>query len=413
MKNAKLYIAGIALLTICASAQSATYGGGGGTAEDPYQIWTAEQMNSIGSNPGDWGSHFKLMADVNMAAYTGTQYYIIGNSTTNFTGSFNGNNHIIRNLTYNSPTTDYVGLFGCVSWGAEIKNLGVADLNIIGRDHVGGLIGRNEGTVSNCYSTGTVSSYGHDVGGLIGTNNGIVRNCYSKGIISNTVDTVGGLIGYNDGTVSNCYSTAGTVDGQGRIGGLIGLDQGTVSNCYSTGTVDGQGLIGGLIGHDLAGTVSNCYSTGMVNGQGDIGGLIGFADSSIIMACFWDTNTSGTTNGVGNKEPDPSGAMGRTKEQMQTQSTFTDYGWDFLGETNGTNDYWRMCMDGVNYPKLTWQYIENGDFACPDGVAFDDLQRLSDDWLLTYSAELYGADADGDSLVNFSDFAIMAANWLQ
>jgi len=41
-------------------------------AEDPYLICTAEQMNEIGANRGDWNKHFMLIADVNMGAYGGT-----------------------------------------------------------------------------------------------------------------------------------------------------------------------------------------------------------------------------------------------------------------------------------------------------------------------------------------------------
>ena len=91
---------------------------------------------------------------------------------------------------------------------------------------------------------------------------------------------------------------------------------------------------------------------------------------------------------------------------MKTQSTFTEAGWDFLGETiNGPNDIWRMCLDGVDYPRLTWEYVQGGDFACPDGVN-------GGDWLSTYSQALYGADANGDKEVTFADFAILAERWL-
>ncbi len=46
----------------------AQYGGGSGTSENPYLIYTAEQMNEIGLNEADWDKHFKLMADINLAA---------------------------------------------------------------------------------------------------------------------------------------------------------------------------------------------------------------------------------------------------------------------------------------------------------------------------------------------------------
>ena len=65
----------VCLLSFAAQAQ---YGGGSGTAEDPYQIWTAEQMNAIGANPNDWSRHFKLMADLDLSAYEGDSFNLIG-----------------------------------------------------------------------------------------------------------------------------------------------------------------------------------------------------------------------------------------------------------------------------------------------------------------------------------------------
>jgi hypothetical protein len=58
-------------------------------------------MNTIGlsSNSGDWDKHFKLMSDIDLGAYTGTQFNIIG-SIQSFTGTFDGNGHTISNFTY-------------------------------------------------------------------------------------------------------------------------------------------------------------------------------------------------------------------------------------------------------------------------------------------------------------------------
>lgn len=58
-------------------------------------------MNEIGANSDDWDKYFILMADINLSGYTGTQFNIIGNvgnNTTKFTGSFDGNDHTISNL---------------------------------------------------------------------------------------------------------------------------------------------------------------------------------------------------------------------------------------------------------------------------------------------------------------------------
>ena len=46
-------------------AQGESYGGGTGEPNDPYLIYDPNQMNAIGANSGDWGKHFKLMADYN------------------------------------------------------------------------------------------------------------------------------------------------------------------------------------------------------------------------------------------------------------------------------------------------------------------------------------------------------------
>ena len=59
---------------------------------------------------------------------------------------------------------------------------------------------------------------------------------------------------------------------------------------------------------------------------------------------------------------------------MKTKTTFTDAGWDFA-------DYWRMCVDGVNYPRLRWEFDGHGDFVCPDGVNFADFAAMANNWL--------------------------------
>jgi hypothetical protein len=57
------------LVGLSAAGAQARYGGGSGTVEDPYQIWTAEQLNTIGVDPNDLFMNFKLMADIDLAAY--------------------------------------------------------------------------------------------------------------------------------------------------------------------------------------------------------------------------------------------------------------------------------------------------------------------------------------------------------
>ena len=79
----------------------AKYGGGTGEPNDPYQIYTAEQMNEIGLHQEDWGKHFMLMSDKDLCSFTGTSYNIIGTEFHNpFTGVFDVNNKKISNFNY-------------------------------------------------------------------------------------------------------------------------------------------------------------------------------------------------------------------------------------------------------------------------------------------------------------------------
>lgn len=329
----------------------AIYGGGNGTAEDPYQIWTAEQMHVIGLNNYDWNKSFKLMTDIDMGDYTGSEYKIIGQFwSVPFSGSFDGGNHIIYNLTYSSASADHAGLFGYTDIGVEIKNLGLENVNFTGANNVGGLVGSNSADIINCYLTGTIGG----------------------------ASNVGGLCGVNlRGTITNSY-TAGVVNGNTYVGGLCGrnYNDGIVANCYSANTLNAEGYTGGLIGNN-GGPVTSCY--------------------------FLDT--AGSDNGYGTPLDDPN---------MMVQTSFV--GWDFVGESdNGKNEIWRMCVDGMDYPRLSWEFAKNGDFACGDGVDLADLQALAEYWLLVGTAHPtefnYAVDANGDGKIDLSDFDILSENW--
>ncbi|MCJ7777305.1 MAG: hypothetical protein MUP16_03225, partial [Sedimentisphaerales bacterium] len=154
------------------------------------------------------------------------------------------------------------------------------------------------------------------------------------------------------------------------------------------------------------GSISNCHSTGTVSGS-EAGGLLGYNNYGSVVGSFWDVNTSGQTTSAG--------GTGLNTAQMMQQASFT--GWDFTNETaNGTNNYWRMCVDGVDYPRLNWESIA-GDFACPDGVSMEDLSYFVERWLLADCTldnnYCGGVDINGSGVVNMLDFAAFADNWLE
>jgi hypothetical protein len=233
-----------------------------------------------------------------------------------FTGSFDGQNHTISNLSINRVNyfglfVTYAGLFGKIGAGGEVKNVGVINVNMTG-GQVGSLAALNSGNISNSYSTGNVTSEGFDVGGLVGVNYGNISNSYSTGNVSNEEFTVGGLVGYNyEGNISNSYST----------GNVTGLD------------------VGGLVGYNYEGNISNSYSTGNVSGE-DVGGLLEGAWGGSVSDSYWDINSTGQSSSVGLD------SNGLTTSEMQGSSAKDKMDFDFTSTWS--------TVEG-DYPELQWQ----------------------------------------------------------
>jgi hypothetical protein len=251
---------------------------GAGTANNPYEINSLNDLKQLSESSSIWSSCFVQTAHID-ATQTATWnsnkgFSPIGNYTTKFTGTYNGKGHIINGLSINRPTSDHIGLFG-YTIGATIDSLGIVSCSISGKNNVGGLVGyNNHSTISKSYSTGEVS--GNDyVGGLVGYNasSSNISNCYSTGVVSGS-SIVGGLVGYNasSSNISNCYSSA-SVYGYSVVGGLVGSNEynSTLINSYCTGAVSGNQYVGGLVGSKYSATVSNsCYNS-ETSGQSDTG----------------------------------------------------------------------------------------------------------------------------------------------
>jgi hypothetical protein len=376
------------IFSLDAVAQLRKYSGGSGTADDPYQITTAADIIALGETPEDYDKHFILVDDIDLDPNLPDgkvldMAVIAPGWETPYNGVFDGNGHAISNLTIKG--TDYLGLFGILGSEAEVRDLGVVNVNITGSgDGIGGVVGVNESSVVNCYSTGSVNGSGF-VGGLVGSNlDGHVKTCFANSIVTGTM-CVGGLAGYNacggfgcgpDSGITNCYVT-GTVAGSESVGGLVGVNGcrsdftpciGLVTNCHSASGVSGIINTGGLVGSN-SGTVTHCYSRGSVGGSERIGGLVGsntdpWGGEGVVTACFWDTQTSGQATSAG--------GTGKTIAEMQTAKTFLDAGWDFVN---------------------VWGIGENQTYP----------------YLRKYSA----ADINQDASVNLLDLAALAENWLK
>jgi hypothetical protein len=336
------------------------FAGGDGSAGNPFQITNWHHLNNVRTR---LGSHFILMNNLDSGtlgyaewasstARGGASWLPIGTIgiTSPFTGNFNGQGREIRDLFINRPTEDRVGLFGVVGIGGVIRNVGVVNVNVRGRNIIGGLVGYNDGggNVSNSYSTGSVTGNDH-VGGLAGWNDGTVSNSFATGSVTGR-NNVGGLVGGNDITIINSYST-GNVTGTGNVGGLVGGNFGgsTVTNSYATGSVTGTTHVGGLVGMNLDGTVNNSYSTGRVTGTGNVGGLVGAGMPAGAINSFWDRETS--------EQIGSAGGTGKTTTQMMDIATFRGAGWSIVAVAPGMRNtayIWNIVAQPT-YPFLSWQ----------------------------------------------------------
>ncbi len=320
---------------------------GEGTSELPYGINDPNQLLAISKASLLWEMNFILTDDLDLADTLWSQAIF-----PNFTGIFDGDGHVIKNMRISG--NGYLGFWGRLLEGGAVLNVGLLDVDLTATGgNVGGLVAYNYlGSVSNCYSTGSVAGLASNTGGLIGWNDrGNVLNCFSTCTVAGD-EEVGGLVGSNWGFVSNCYG-AGAVFGERRfVGGLVGINiyDGDISNCYSTGAATGSGFVGGLAGYNLWARISNCYSLGAVSGHDSVGGSVGLNSGGYFARCFWDIETSGSL--------ESDGGTGLTTADMQDMDTYLDAGWDFVGETaNGTEDIW-WIEEGVDYPRLWWELGE-------------------------------------------------------
>lgn len=270
-----------------AAEAASAFGGGTGTADDPYQIADAAQLLYFDELLG---------SEATMAQYAGKCYVLTAdiafNSTANyenwrfapprniwraacsgscpFTGRFDGGGHTVTGL--------YAGdgvMF------AEIGGSGsVLDLDLSGCAFFGGIAGTNEGTISGCSSDAVIC--GTDDGG----------NTYNGGSILQNADyvTLGGIANENYGTISDCtFSGAikgiycggiAAVNGAGGViedclssgtfalnynGGIAGENSGEIADCTFTGTITASFSGGGIVYSNLAsGSVSRCVNEGTV-----------------------------------------------------------------------------------------------------------------------------------------------------
>jgi hypothetical protein len=194
----------------------------------------------------------------------------------------------------------------------------------------GGLVGRLENAgdaVTGSRATGSVSSSSH-AGGLVGDSYGTIVNSSAAGVVSLASSGIaaGGLVASNLGTISGSFAT-GSVTGeldQAYVGGLVGSNLHTattkpvIENSYAAGAATSGDFLGGLVGWNLHGFIRETYEIGAVSSALYVGGAIGYnqTDAGNDSDSYWDTTTSGASNGVGHGNAD--GVTGLTSTELQS-----------------------------------------------------------------------------------------------
>lgn len=292
---------------------------GSGTKDDPYLIADASQLRWFAAQVNDNGKSAicaQLTADIDLASKEWTP---IGKSTSYaYKGTFDGNDHEIKNLYVTGETSNYYGLFGVLGAGGTIRNLTVS------------------GSVE---ITGSGSNY-YGIGGIVGQlgGAGTIENCTNRAAVSGNFNTAGivGRVGSRGGTIRAC-ANLGDISGSNNAGGIVGYAYYgvTASHCYNRGAVTAEvSKAGGIVGFmdDSGAKFSNCYTTGAVTGK-DSAAVVGKKSSGSISGCYY-LDTLGTD----------SNATAKTSEELKALAS--TLGEPFMTAPAGVND---------GYPIFAWQ----------------------------------------------------------
>ena len=292
-KFLSLLLAAILLLSLMAPAALAA-----GSADTVY-LRTAEDLTEFSQNCtlDSWsqGKTVYLEADIDL---TGVDFTPIPT----FGGTFDGQGHTISVL-FLTGSGNVRGLFRYIQPTGAVR-----DLNVTGtispsdrKNTLGGLVGENQGAITNCSFSGTVSG-ADSIGGIAGINEaqGQIINCTFSGSVTGE-HYVGGIAGQNYGSIIQCENSGSIntteVDAELNldnlnqeqlnaaenvpvctdIGGITGFSSGILQSCVNTGAVCYAHVgynIGGIVGRQ-SGYLNGCANSGTILGRKDVGGIAG------------------------------------------------------------------------------------------------------------------------------------------
>ena len=176
--------------------------------------------------------------------------------------------YLYEDISYSGPSA--VGLCYMLNAGGLITNCAVdgGSYTTVGSSE-GGMVIRNNGTITHCLNNSLYSSDGI-MGGIVSTNDttGVVSSCVNTANLyfSNPgQQEFAGIAGHNSGIVENCINTGDLCSMYYRRAGIVSENGGIVRNCLNAGDLrsnyDSEGKYYGMIvySNHKNGTVTHCY----------------------------------------------------------------------------------------------------------------------------------------------------------
>lgn len=362
---------------------------GSGTQEDPYQIYTANDLQNI--NGHSW---YKLMNDIDL---NGVKWQPIGRNGATM-ANLDGGGFTIKNLNVKDSASDFCGLFstlqdatitnltleGCsVDGGSKtavlagdmtsctISNVTIIKANVKGDANVGALAGNAyyctlqnvqvlESTIGGSSLVGgiigtadrldiTLSSFNGDVtgsdkvGGICATANSVTkisRSCTSGTVTGTGTDTkAAGIVAESRARISDCFTTA-NISAPGYVGGIVGLNYASVSNCYASGTLSSETLAAGIVAYNdgASATLKNSaaasekisVSSQSGNAMRVLGGFRNGAPEPVTAENLALEKMIVSINGVAQEVyDDPMNGTATSGDKLRQSATYKTLGWDF------------------------------------------------------------------------------------
>ncbi len=422
---------------------------GAGTKLSPYVILTAEQLAKlsfvIGANEKDYqGKYYKLGADIILndgkiidekGALVADSSKLhkwtpIGNSSVAFTGTFDGDGHIVSGMFINT-TSSHNGLFGNSS--GTIQNLTVENSWVSGGKNTAGIVAvlAGAGIVKNVENKASIISQSETVAGIVAltsyaySKKGTIENAKNYGFIQGA-KLVAGIIASSDnglslknvanyGLITSQTSAGGigchlgsetSIDHAENFGEITGKDYtagiasyfghgyctanrkyGTLKRAKNDAPIQGNKYTSGIVGQAQCVTIETSVNNGIINGKNLTGGICGHCQRSTTTSIYNTAKISGTLN---------VGAITGHNQEGVTSSAYS------TGKVDGDSLVGLMIGYNYNTTMADYYYLEQGDqepFGLNNGGGVA-TPKSADEMKSSDFAELLGEDFVYDSGLN-------------